>query len=138
MRMFKAANISEYQGRPLRLQRHGTRSFACDQCQATSLSGIYGPIDGQDVWVCAACMERVLESRYSERRGKVRRTILVPVQARRNGVVGKGSKPKPERLDKQLKHEAERLKQAEDAGDGFTAAGAPVTREGFGSLEGCK
>jgi|GEM_PF-3034648 hypothetical protein len=41
MREFKAANISEYQGRPLRLQRHGNRSFACDQCHATSLSGIY-------------------------------------------------------------------------------------------------
>ena len=98
MREFKAADISEYQGRPLRLQRHGNRSFACDQCHATSLSGIYGPIDGQDVWVCAACMERVLESRYSERRGKVRRTILGPVQASRNGVVGKGSKAESERL----------------------------------------
>ena len=103
--MFKAANISEYQGRPLRLQRHGTRSFACDQCQATSLSGIYGPIDGQDVWVCAACVERVLESRYSERRGKVRRTILGPVQANRNGVVGKESKAESARLDAELKHE---------------------------------
>ena len=49
--------------------------------------------------VCAACMERVLESRYSERRGKVRRTILGPVEANRNGVVGKESKAESARLD---------------------------------------
>jgi hypothetical protein len=99
MRKFKAANISEYEGRPLRLQRHGNRSFACDQCHATSLSGIYGPIDGQDLWVCAACMECILESRYSKRRAKARRTILGPVQANRNGVVEQGSKAESEGLD---------------------------------------
>jgi len=49
-------------------------------------------------------MERVLESRYSERRGKVRRTILGPVEAN-NGVVGKESKAEAARLDAELKHE---------------------------------
>lgn len=56
---FAKANIKEYSGRPL---RRGT-SFACDQCKDTSLSGIYGPVDGKDVYLCADCFKSVLNRR---------------------------------------------------------------------------
>lgn len=79
------ADFSEYSGRPLRRVRRGKKTFACDDCKATSLSGIYGPIGGQDLWLCGSCFGRVLDRRRGLSRGESENAILTRVHRDKNG-----------------------------------------------------
>jgi len=60
---FEKADIDEYSGRPLTRDAAPRKSFACDGCRRTSLPGVYGPVDGKDLWLYAACFKPIQDSR---------------------------------------------------------------------------
>jgi hypothetical protein len=63
--------LKEYSGRPLRRASNGKYTYACDGCRETSLSGIYGPVNGKDVWLCADCFKPILNRRKKQARAAV-------------------------------------------------------------------
>ena len=96
--MFKAANISEYQGRPLRLQRHGTRSFACASAKRHPCPAFMDQLTDR-TWGSAPPVWSAFWSPGIANGGARCGERSRPSEANRNGVVGKESKAESARLD---------------------------------------